>query len=252
QPANPSVVLAKIDSAVGGVVVAVQDSVGNTVPFGGTVRIVIGTDPAGGTTLTGGAAISPPPGIAPFPHLTLNKLASGFPLVTLSASPALVSDESTPFNIVAGPATTLVFTGQPTDAVAGARIDSATGGVVVTAQDAHGFTASGYTGNVTMAIGNNPSGGSPGGTKNVGATAGVGGFTTPTTDRAGANYTLTAAATGWGGGTSNAFNITTAGPDPAKSTLSASPLSIVACKTLCTQGAGTASVITVTAKDALG
>src|SRR5262249_40310209 len=174
------------------------------------------TEPADGTTLTGGAAITASTGIATFPNLTLNKLGTGFTLVTLSASPALVSDESTPFNIVAGPATTLVFTGQPTDAVAGARIDSATGGVVVTAQDAHGFTASGYTGNVTMAIGNNPRGGILGGTKIVGATAGVAVFPTLTIDKAGANYPLTAAATGLGGGTPNAFNIPTAGPDPAK------------------------------------
>lgn len=251
-PASPSVVLAKIDSAIGGVVVKVQDSVGNTVPFGGTVRIVVGTDPAGGTTLSGGAPISAPTGVATFQNLTLNKLGTGFTLLTLSASPALISDESPSFNIVPGPATTLVFTGQPTDAVAGARIDSATGGVKVTATDAHGFTATSFTGNVTVAIGANPGGGTLGGTRTVAAIAGIATFTTLNIDKAGVGYTLTAAATGLTGATSNTFNITTAGPDGTKSTLSASPLSIVACKAGCSQGAGTASVITVTANDALG
>ena len=125
QPTNTAV-LARIDSAIGGVVVTVQDSVNNTVPFGGTVRIIVGNN-AGGGTLSGGGAISAPTGIATFPNLTLNALGSGYTLVTTSSGPALISDESNAFDIIPGPAKTLNFTVQPTQTVAGQIISSRAG-----------------------------------------------------------------------------------------------------------------------------
>jgi len=65
------------------------------------------------------------------------------------------------FNITAGSAGTLVFTVQPTSTVAGASITPA---VEVTARDANGNTATGFTGSVTLAIGTNAGGGTLAGT----------------------------------------------------------------------------------------
>jgi hypothetical protein len=239
-------VLAKIDSAVGGVVVTVQDSVGNTTPFGGTVRITIGTDPAGGSTLAGGSPISAPNGVAVFPNLTLNKIGTGFTLLTSTTTAGVGGDESTPFNIIAGPAKTLVFKVQPSTVVAGAMISPA---VQVAALDVAGDTATGFTGNVTMAL--NPSSGNLGGTVTVAAVSGIATFSNLTVAVAG-NYTLTASATGVTSGTSNSFTVQPGGVSAINSTIGRSPTSITACKTGCTPGASTASTITVTAKDALG
>src|SRR5205814_530344 len=75
-----------------------------------------------------------------------------------------------------------------------------------TAQDAGGNTASGFTGNITVAIGTNPSTGTLSGTKTVAAVAGVATFSGLSIDKAGTGYTLTA--TGAGSTTSTAFNIT--------------------------------------------
>src|SRR2546430_4098836 len=75
----------------------------------------------------------------------------------------------------------------------------------VTAQDAQGNTATGFTGNITVAIGTNPSTGTLAGTKVVAAVAGVATFSGLSIDKVGTGYTLTA--TGAGTATSTAFNI---------------------------------------------
>src|SRR5204862_6084750 len=78
----------------------------------------------------------------------------------------------------------------------------------VTAQDGNGNTATGFTGNITVAISTNPSTGTLSGTKTVAAVAGVASFSGLSIDKAGTGYTLTA--TGAGSTTSAAFNITPA------------------------------------------
>src|SRR5256714_3080863 len=78
--------------------------------------------------------------------------------------------------------------------------------VQVTAQDGQGNTATGFTGNITVAIGTNPGSGTLSGTKTVAAVAGVAAFSGLSIDKAGTGYTLTA--TGAGSTTSTTFNIT--------------------------------------------
>src|SRR5205814_2309452 len=102
-----------------------------------------------------------------------------------------------------GTATQVVFSVQPSTTAAGAAITPA---IQVTAQDAQGNTATGFTGNVTVAIGTNPSTGTLAGTKVVAAVAGVATFSGLSIDKVGTGYTLTA--TGAGRATSTAFNIT--------------------------------------------
>src|SRR5205823_12842065 len=112
---------------------------------------------------------------------------------------------STAFNITAGTATALVFSVEPTNTVAGAAITPA---VEVTAQYVPTRRASDLTGNITVAIGTNPSTGTLSGTKTMAAVAGVATFSGLSIDKAGTGYTLTA--TGAGSTTSTAFNITPA------------------------------------------
>src|SRR5207247_1915229 len=110
---------------------------------------------------------------------------------------------STAFNITAGTATQLVFNVQPSTTTAGTAITPA---VEVTAQDAEVGRATGRDGNITVAIGTNPSSGTLSGTKTVAAVAGVATFSGLNIDKVGTGYTLTA--TGAGSTTSAAFNIT--------------------------------------------
>src|SRR5207244_2698341 len=111
----------------------------------------------------------------------------------------------TAFNITAGSATQLVFTGQPSNTAAGASITPA---VQVTARDGQGNTATGFTGNVTVAIGANRSGGTLAGTATVAAVSGVATFSGLSIDKAGTGYTLVASSSGLTDPTSTAFNIT--------------------------------------------
>src|SRR5205814_5751316 len=87
--------------------------------------------------------------------------------------------------------------------VAGANITPA---IEVTARDANGNTAIGFTGNVTLAIGTNPSGGALSGTATHAASGGVATFAGLSIDKVGTGYTLTASSPGPVTGMSAAFN----------------------------------------------
>src|SRR5207237_6870644 len=80
--------------------------------------------------------------------------------------------------------------------------------VQIAAQDAQGNTDPSFTGNVTVALGTNPGGGTLSGTTTVAAVNGVAAFSTLTINRTGTGYTLAASASGLTGNTSAAFNIT--------------------------------------------
>src|SRR5947207_1406148 len=182
------------------VAVTLQDGLGNTVTgFSGNVAVAIGTNPGGGT-LAATATVAATAGVATFSNLSINKTGTGY---TLGVSSGGLTGTSAGFNIASGGATQLVFAQQPSTTTAGAAITPA---VQITAQDGNGNTATGFTGNITVAIGTNPSSGTLSGTKTVAAVAGVATFSGLSIDKAGTGYTLTA--TGAGSTTSAAFNIT--------------------------------------------
>ena len=79
--------------------------------------------------------------------------------------------------------------------------------VRVTALDALGNVATGFTGLITLAIGTNPAGGVLSGITAVPAVSGVAIFTPLSIDKAGIGYTLAATAAGLTGVTSTAFTI---------------------------------------------
>ena len=111
----------------------------------------------------------------------------------------------------APPATRLVFTVQPSDAEPGGRIEPA---VRVTALDAQGNRATGFSGLVTVAIGRNDSGlltkGRLSGTTTVRAVDGVATFSDLSIDREG-TYTLLVTSTGLTGAESQSFRIERSG-----------------------------------------
>ncbi len=205
QPSN-AVAGAAIAPAVQ---VTTQDPQGNTITsFTGDVTIALYTNSHGGT-LSGRTTVPAVAGVATFNDLSIDKAGSGY---TLQATSASLSTPSTAFTISPAAAAKLAFTVQPSATQAGATITPA---VRVIARDAFGNTATGFTGNVTLAIATNPSGGTLSGTIPVAAAAGVASFNDLSIDTPGTGYTLTATSGTLTQATSNAFNITAAPPPPA-------------------------------------
>src|ERR1044072_2508526 len=124
---------------------------------------------------------------------------------TPASASGLAPVTSTAFDIIPGTASQLAFTQQPSITVAGAAISPA---VQVTALDPAGNPVPGFTGSITVALGNNPGGSPLGGTTTVAGVNGVAGFSTLTLDKTGTGYWLTATAPGLSTATSSAFTIT--------------------------------------------
>lgn len=144
-------------------------------------------------------------GAASGPAHSTNPLGTGV-LVTDNVTFAPWSTATPPAYTCDGTVpTTLVFTVQPSDTMAGASISPA---VAVTVTDATHNPVTWFTGPVTLVIGVNPGGGMLWGTATVTAVNGVATFADLSIDQAGVGYTLTALATGLTGDTSAAFNVT--------------------------------------------
>jgi hypothetical protein len=105
----------------------------------------------------------------------------------------------------AGAANQVAFGIQPSIAAAGTSIAPA---VTVIVEDANGNTVTTSTAAVTIAIRNNPGGGTLGGTTTVNAVGGVATFSNLNISNLGTGYTLTASSPGLTGATSGTFNVT--------------------------------------------
>ena len=109
------------------------------------------------------------------------------------------------FTLLPSSAEKLAFGTQPSNTTAGGTISPP---VTVQIQDAFGNLVTSSTASITLAIGNNPGGGTLSGTTTVTVVAGVATFSNLSIDKAGTGYTLTASSSGLTGATSSAFNIT--------------------------------------------
>ncbi len=98
----------------------------------------------------------------------------------------------------------LVFTGQPGDAMQDSAISPA---VKVTVQDALGNTMPAFTDSISIALGQNPGGGSLAGMTRVAPNEGVAIFADLRLSAGGIGYTLTASATGVTAATSATFRV---------------------------------------------
>src|SRR2546423_8016125 len=135
-------------AATGGIpfrmTVAVQDSLGNTIPnFNGPVSVALSPNPTG-ATLGGTTPVNAVNGVATF-SLTVSKSGSGYTLI--ASAGGLPSVTSTPFN-VGGVTATQLGIAPPAFAVAGVPFT-----VAVTAQDASGNPVPSFSGLVTLALG---------------------------------------------------------------------------------------------------
>src|SRR5439155_826619 len=162
---------------------------GNNVATGFTGNVVMAipsnSNPGAGT-LSGTKTVAAVAGVATFSDLSINNPGTNYRLRATSSG--LTGISSAQFNITA--VTQLGFA------------------VQIAAQDAQGNTDPTFTGNVTVAIGTNPGGGTLSGTTTVAAVNGVAAFSTLTINRTGTGYTLAASASGLTGNTSATFNIT--------------------------------------------
>jgi len=121
-----------------------------------------------------------------------------------SVTPTISGSGST--TVGAGPATKLYFASQPSNTVAGVSITAFTVGL----KDAFGNPVTTGTNSVTVALANNPGGGTLTGTATVNMVGGVATFGGLSLSKAAIGYTLSATATGLTSATSSAFNITPA------------------------------------------
>src|SRR5204863_136868 len=127
--------------------VTARDAQGNVATdFTGTVTVALGVNP-GGATLSGTTSVGAASGVATFSTLSIDKVGTGYTLT--GAATGLSGATSTAFNITPGTAAQLAFSVQPTSTTAGATVTPA---VQVTAQDAQGNTATGFTGATSAAF----------------------------------------------------------------------------------------------------
>jgi len=103
----------------------------------------------------------------------------------------------------------LGFSAQPSNVTAGSTISPA---VTVSAYNSANQVVNSYTGNITVAIGNNPAGGTLSGTLTKAAFGGIATFSNLSINNAGPGYTLVATAAGLTSATSSSFNVTAPTP----------------------------------------
>ncbi len=201
QPPSTTVAGVTIGPAVQ---ITARDVLGNTMTgFTGNVTMTIAANP-GGDTLSGTKTVAATSGVATFSDLSIARAGVGY---TLQGAAEGLTVTSNQFTISPAATTRLAFAVQPSTTAAGAAITPA---VEVAARDNFGNTTPSFTGSVTIALGANPGSGVLGGTRSATATAGIVRFSNLTIDKAGAGYTLTAAAPGLVIGTSAPFTITAA------------------------------------------
>ncbi|WP_224369201.1 beta strand repeat-containing protein [Hyalangium versicolor] len=112
-------------------------------------------------------------------------------------------------SVTPGSATGLRFVAQPAHSVAGTPIQPA---VKVELVDSYGNSVTTSTESVTLALEDNPGGGTLSGTTTVTTVAGVATFSNLSINKTGTGYTLVASASWFFDETSQAFNITPAAP----------------------------------------
>ena len=183
SPSSTSPVAAGSDFTVS---IAIEDQ-NNTVQTGynGTVTVALASGPSG-ATLGGTKTLNVVNGVASFTDLTLDQAATGDSLQTTASNipPVTTGD----FAVVPGVPTQVVVTSQPTSPVTvGQQF-----GFTATVEDAYGNAETGYSGNVSVAIGTNPGGSTLGGTTTLAASQGVATFTDLTLGQPGNGYTLVA------------------------------------------------------------
>jgi FKBP-type peptidyl-prolyl cis-trans isomerase 2 len=173
---------------------AAEDRFGNVDPtFAASVTTAL-ADNDSGAALGGTLTVTARAGLATFTGLSLDQTAPGDTL--MMTSPGLNLATSSPINVSAAPAAQLVITAMPP-----ARLTAGSGfGLAVAAEDRFGNVDRSFVGSVTIALADNPGGGTLGGTPTATATAsagaGVATFAGLALDKAATGTTLELTSTG--------------------------------------------------------
>ncbi len=195
QPVNAAA------GALPAVQVTLQDAQGNACPAAtNAVTVALGVNPTG-ALLAGTKTVNAVRGVVTFGGLGLSKAGTGYALRVTATG--LTTVTSTPFTITAGPPARLAFTTQPAGARAGAVMASVRVGV----QDRFGNPVPTAANAVIVRLSRNPTGAALSGALTRTASSGVATFADLRVSKAGAGYTLAAAAAGLTGATSAAFNV---------------------------------------------
>jgi len=183
-----------------GVAVSAEDGLGNVdTSFTGSVTVSDGNGYALGGTLTTGAVN----GVASFSDLT--ESTPGPQNLVLNApdlSPSYASANTDSFNVTPATGTQLIASA-PSGVLTNAPF-----ALTVNAEDQYGNIDTNFSGNVTLALGANPSGATLGGTLTVAAVNGVASFSNLTLSKIGNGYTLNATSSGLSSSATPAFDVT--------------------------------------------
>jgi hypothetical protein len=214
--------------------VRVLDVLGNPVP-GVPLRLALTTPDAAELLLEVGAT-SDANGRVFFSALGPTESAGLFRIEARVIEPLGITSVVAQVEVVAGASASLAFITQPPTAQAGAPFT-----VAVEVRDAQGNVATGFAGAVTIALLNNPTQTTLGGTLTKNAVAGVATFDDLTVNRAATGYTLGATTTGLPSASSVSFTVAAAAP--ATLVFTAQPGTV---------GPGLAFTVAVAAHDAFG
>jgi hypothetical protein len=176
---------------------------------GATLPVTIGlANNPGGGTLTGTTTVTSTDGAANF-SVSIDKAASGY---TFSVtSPGLPTSTSLPFSVLPGPPAKLSPPPYPSlpPSISSGPFQSGRQAKYgpVTVEDIYGNKTPDFTGNVTLAFGNNPSGAILSGPLTVPALAGAATFTGIVIDKPGTGFTFVITSPGLTNATSATFDV---------------------------------------------
>ncbi len=203
--------------------------------FNGSVTIALLNNP-GGSTLGGTLTVTAASGVATFSGLSLNKAGTGY--TPSGTSGTLTAATTSAIAVNPAAATQLAVTIEPPASVtAGAGF-----GLAVSAEDQFGNVVPSFTSSVTVALDNNPSGTTLGGTLTVTAAKGVASFSGLTLDLVDTGYTLKATTSAFAAVQTGAFSVVPA---------TASKL-VITSQPPATTTAGSAFGLAVTLEDKFG
>ncbi len=188
------------DSTLGLVVTAENASGAVDSSFNGSVTVSLINFGSNTPMLGGTLSVMAVNGLATFSGLTLSQPGTYALSVTDNTTAGTTTQV---FNVAPGVSKLVVGSQPPPTVTAGAGF-----GLDVTAEDSFGNVDTSFNGNVTLALANNPVGGTLGGTVTATAVDGVATFSDLTINDPGNGYTLLATSTGLTQATTNSLNVT--------------------------------------------
>ncbi len=188
-----------------GLIVTAEDGAGNVdTSFTGNVSV---EDDLTGRVVGGNTTVAAVGGVATFSGLTMNLADAPGHREWLNVSPSGVpaannSLTTNYFAVLPATASQLLLPGTSGPIGAGSTCD-----LQVEALDPYGNLDTNFSGSVTIALANNPTGAALGGTTTVAASQGVADFSSLTINKVGQGYTLGATGSGLTAATSPAFDV---------------------------------------------